>query len=105
LSAVALLVVAAMVWQETTSPPERHPVGVIEEAALFVWERLGDGPLSPLDGDEVLRILEWELFYPQGLDPRSSTRSPAVRKAIGFIGGASEPPGASSSIALPWRSG
>jgi hypothetical protein len=85
LFAVALLVVAAMVWQEMTNGPERHPVYVIEEAVPFVWERLGDGPLSRLDRDDVLRILEWEVFYLQGLDPRSSTPVSGSEEAIGFI--------------------
>lgn len=85
LFALALLVVAAMVWQEMTSAPDQHPVYVIEEAVPFVWERLGDGALSRLDRSDVVRILEWEVFYLQGLDPRSSTPVSGSEEAIGFI--------------------
>jgi len=62
--------------------------------------RLGDGPLSRLDTDDVLRILEWEVFYLQGLDvPRDHSHHPAPvagsSEAISFIversGGIYEP--------------
>ena len=87
---ILLLVVAAMVWQEMKRLPEPQPVYVIEEAVPFVMGRLGDGPMARLDRDDVLRILEWEVFYLQGLDvPRDHSERPAPvagsPEAISFI--------------------
>ena len=83
-----------MVWQETRSLPEAHPVYVIEEAVPFVMGRLGDDALFRLDSDDVLRILEWEVFYLQGLDgpeSHSTDRSPVAgsEEAVEFIVGRS----------------
>ncbi|MDH3731189.1 MAG: hypothetical protein OES13_08725 [Acidimicrobiia bacterium] len=85
-----LFVVAGLVWQEMKNAPDSHPVYVIEEAVPFVMERLSDRALSSLDGDDVLRILEWEVFYLQGLDePRDHSAHPAPVagsvEAIDFI--------------------
>ena len=88
LFAILLLVVAAMVWQETRQLPEQQPVYVIEEAVPFVVQRLSDQALSRLDGDDVLRILEWEVFYLQGLDvPRAVRPAPVAGsdQAIEFV--------------------
>jgi hypothetical protein len=90
LFAVLLLVIAAMVWQETRLLPDPQPVYVIEEAVPFVMGRLGDGAMARLDRDDILRILEWEVHYLQGLDlPRDhSTRPSPVAgsdHAIDFI--------------------
>lgn len=73
-----LLIVAAMVWQETRKGPEPTAVYVIEEAVPFVYERLSDGAMQRLDVDDVLHILEWEVRYLQGLDiPRDHSDNPA----------------------------
>ena len=89
---VLLVLVAAMVWQEIKNVPEGHPVYVIEEAVPFVMQRLGDDAHSRLDADAVLRILEWEVYYLQGL-ARANPSSPAPvagsEAAIEFIVGRS----------------
>ncbi len=75
---VFLLIVAAMVWQETRRSPEPTAVYVIEEAVPFVFTRLSDGAMARLDTDDVLRILEWEVRYLQGLDiPRDHSENPS----------------------------
>ncbi|HEY5649958.1 MAG TPA: hypothetical protein VIW46_00810 [Acidimicrobiia bacterium] len=66
LVAVFLLIVAALVWQEAKSRTyDEGPVYVIEDAVDFVMGRLGAG--SQLARSDVLRILEWEIYYLQGL--------------------------------------
>ncbi|MEE8330801.1 MAG: hypothetical protein V3R84_03435 [Acidimicrobiia bacterium] len=87
---VLLFVIAGLVWQETKNTPPRHSVYVIEEAVPFVMGRLSDGALATLDSDDVLRILEWEVFYLQGLDaPRDHSAHPSPvagsDQAIDFI--------------------
>lgn len=90
LFALLLLVVAAMVWQEARNPGAPRAVYVIEEAVPFVFQRLSDGAAARLDEDDVLRILEWEVRYLQGLDiPRDHSERPAPvagsTDAIAFI--------------------
>lgn len=87
---VLLFVIAGLVWQETKNTPARHSVYVIEEAVPFVMGRLSDKALTTLDQDDVLRILEWEVFYLQGLDaPRDHSDHPSPvagsDEAIDFI--------------------
>ena len=75
---VFLLIVAAMLWQEVRRHPEQSAVYVIEEAVPFVFARLSDGAMARLDTDDVLRILEWEVRYLQGLDvPRDHSDNPS----------------------------
>lgn len=78
LFAFFLLIVAAMVWQETRRNPNTTAVYVIEEAVPFVYARLSDAAMVRLDTDDVLRILEWEVRYLQGLDvPRDHSANPS----------------------------
>jgi hypothetical protein len=73
-----LLIVAAMVWQETRRHPNLSAVYVIEEAVPFVFGRLSEGAIARLDTDDVLRILEWEVHYLQGLEvPRDHSEHPS----------------------------
>lgn len=73
-----LLIVAAMVWQETRRHPDVSAVYVVEEAVPFVFARLSNAAISRLDTDDVLRILEWEVRYLQGLDvPRDHSENPS----------------------------
>lgn len=64
LLAFFLVLVAAMVWQEARRRPDSEPpVYALEEAASFVHDRL---PASATLGrDDVLRILEWQVFFLQ----------------------------------------
>lgn len=85
LFALLLLIVAAMVWQEARRAPEATPVYVLEEAVPYVFRRLSDEAMSRLDPDDVKRILEWEVYYLQGLDKPRSDRNgdPEARVAGG----------------------
>lgn len=78
LFALLLLGVAAMVWQELRRAPSTEITYVIEEAVPFAFARLSDEASAALDRDDVLRILEWEVRYLQGLDiPRHHLDHPA----------------------------
>lgn len=78
LFALLLLGVAAMVWQETRGSSASEITYVIEEAVPFAFARLSDDASAALDRDDVLRILEWEVRYLQGLDiPRHHLDHPA----------------------------
>ena len=63
---VLLVIVAMMVWQESKRRPSYEPLEyVVNDAVKHVAERLpGD---SGLKNSEIRRILEWEVFYLQGL--------------------------------------
>lgn len=63
---VLLVIVALMVWQEAKRRPSYEPLEyVVNDAVKHVTERLPEdvGLRSP----DVRRILEWEVFYLQGL--------------------------------------
>ena len=84
LFAILLLIVAAMVWQETRKVPEGTPVYVLEEAVPYVFRRLSDDALTRLDTDDVQRMLEWEVFYLQGLDlPRTERNGDLAGRVAG----------------------
>lgn len=70
LFAVFLLIVAAMVWQEAKASADSEPVYVLDEVVPFVYSRLSEEGAAHLDDDDVMRILEWEVLYLQGL-PRN----------------------------------
>ena len=72
LFAFFLLIVAVMVVQEARKAQPGPPVYVIEEVVPFAFRRLSDGAMARLDVDDVQRILEWEVFYLQGLASRSN---------------------------------
>jgi len=63
---VLLVIVAMMVWQEAKRRPSYEPLEyVVNDAVKHVAERLpGD---SGLKNSDIRRILEWEVFYLQGL--------------------------------------
>ena len=68
LAAVLMVMVAALVWQEAKRRAQREPrVYVINDAVSFVRQRLPDDIASRLDDAKVRRILEWEVYYLQGL--------------------------------------
>ncbi len=61
-----LLIVALMVWQEARRRPSYEPLEyVVEDAVKHVQEGLSQG--SRLTRADIRRILEWEVFYLQGL--------------------------------------
>jgi hypothetical protein len=63
---VLLLVVALIVWQEARRRPSYEPLEyVIDDAVKHIMARLEQG--STLTRGDVTRILEWEIFYLQGL--------------------------------------
>lgn len=61
-----LLIVALMVWQEARRRPSYEPLEyVVEDAIKHVQGGLSDE--SRLSKADIRRILEWEVFYLQGL--------------------------------------
>ena len=70
---VLLLIVALMVWQEARRRPSYEPLEyVVEDAVKHVQQGLPDD--VDLSRADIRRILEWEVFYLQGLaqDDRSN---------------------------------
>ena len=61
-----LVIVAMMVWQEAKRRPSYEPLEyVVNDAVKHIAERLpADAHLSNTD---IRRILEWEVYYLQGL--------------------------------------
>jgi len=63
---VLLVIVAMLVWQEAKRRPSYEPLEyVINDAVKHVAERLSDD--TSLRNADIRRILEWEVFYLQGL--------------------------------------
>jgi hypothetical protein len=63
---VFLLIVALIVWQEAKRRPNYEPLEyIVEDAVRHVAAGLPEG--SGLSRGDVRRILEWEVFYLQGL--------------------------------------
>lgn len=66
LVAVLLLIIAMIVWQESKRRPSYDPLEyVVEDAVKHVMAGLPDS--SSLRAGDVRRILQWEVFYLQGL--------------------------------------
>lgn len=63
---VLLLVAALVVWQHAARPADTKTYGV-EDAVAFVFARLPTEIRDRLGEAGVRRILEWEIFYLQGL--------------------------------------
>jgi hypothetical protein len=88
--AIFLVVVAALLWQEAKRRPGGDgPIYVVDDAVEFIVERLGD---SKLRRSDVKRVLEYEIFYLQGLaQKRRSTPVDVVaggpEAAVSYIGG------------------
>lgn len=63
-----LLIVALVVWQEARRRPSYEPLEyVIEDAVKHVESGLTDEGNVNLRRSDIRRILEWEVFYLQGL--------------------------------------
>lgn len=85
LFAVLLLIVAVLVVQEARRSPGGPAVYVIEEVVSFAFPRLSEQAAARLGRDDVLRILEWEVFYLQGLDGSPGRRIAGGGDAVAFI--------------------
>jgi hypothetical protein len=66
LEGALLVIVALMVWQEAKRRPSYEPLEyVVNDAVKHIAERL---PVdSDLENGDIRRIIEWEVFYLQGL--------------------------------------
>ena len=63
---VLLVIVAMLVWQEAKRRPSYDPLEyVVNDAVKHISERLPEE--SALRSSDIRRILEWEVFYLQGL--------------------------------------
>lgn len=69
LAGVLLVIVAMLVWQEARRRPSYEPLEyVVNDAVKHVAERLPED--VDLRSADIRRILEWEVFYLQGLAQR-----------------------------------
>jgi hypothetical protein len=83
LSAALLIVVAAMVWQEAKRRSQSgEPTYVISDAVRFILARLEPEVAERLHRAGVLRIIEWEVHYLQGL-AQEDRRNPVETVAGG----------------------
>lgn len=63
---VLLVIMALMVWQQARRQPSYQPLEyVVEDAVKHIQAGLSDD--SHLSRSDIRRILEWEVFYLQGL--------------------------------------
>lgn len=61
-----LVIVALVVWQEAKRRPSYEPLEyVVEDAVKHIQAGLPES--SPLSKADIRRIIEWEVFYLQGL--------------------------------------
>ena len=91
LAAIFLFIVAALMWQEAKSRTfDEGPVYVIDDAVTFITGRLAPDIGARLERSDVLRILEWEIYYLQGLAQKRratpvETVAGGVDAAVGYI--------------------
>lgn len=86
LLALFLGIVALMVWQEARRRPRKaERVYGVEEAIRFISGRLAPDVRQRLSGGGVRRVIEWEVFYLQGL-AQKSRRNPVEAVAGGSEG-------------------
>ena len=72
---IFLVVVAMVVWQEARRRPSYEPLTyVVDDAVIHVEAGLIDEGNNHLSRADIRRILDWEVFYLQGLaqDDRSN---------------------------------
>ncbi|MGH8927217.1 MAG: hypothetical protein ACRDWH_02610 [Acidimicrobiia bacterium] len=67
LIAVLLFVIALVVWQHGRRAGPREVTFGIENAVSFIETRLDEGVSQRLGPGGVRRVVEWEVFYLQGL--------------------------------------
>jgi hypothetical protein len=79
LLAVFLILIAAMVWQEAKRRSSHDPlVYSVDDAVDFVMTDLGQDVRGRLSKAGVRRILEWEVYYLQGLADRKKAEEVSV---------------------------
>ncbi|MDX1691901.1 MAG: hypothetical protein R3290_12860 [Acidimicrobiia bacterium] len=79
LAALLLVIVAALVWQESRRIPMSEPaVYLIDEASRYVYDRLEEDTTRRLDLDDVFRILEWGIYWNQVEAPKAGGRRAVV---------------------------
>lgn len=84
LTAAFLGIVGVLVWQEGRRRPSHlEPTYVVEEAVGFIWGRLAPELRRRLGKADVRRIIEWEVFYLQGL-AQKARRTPVETVAGGI---------------------
>ena len=63
---VLLVIIALMVWQEAKRRPSYEPLEyIVNDAVKHISERLPEE--AQVNRADIRRILEWEVFYLQGL--------------------------------------
>lgn len=68
LVALLLLVTALVVWQEAKKRPSYDPLEyVIDDAVQHIQQGLAAEGKTHLSKSDIRRIVEWEVFYLQGL--------------------------------------
>lgn len=67
LLAVLLIIVALVIWQHAQRQGPKEITFGIENAVSFITARLEPDVKSRLGQDGVRRVVEWEVFYLQGL--------------------------------------
>ena len=77
LIAVFLIVVAVVVWQHADRSAPRAPTYGIQDAVEFILPRLDSEVQGRLQRAGVQRVIEWEIFYLQGL-AQDDRRQPVV---------------------------
>jgi hypothetical protein len=79
LLALLLVLTAAMVWQEAKRRSSREPlVYAVNDAVDFVVSSIDGEVVNRLGKAGVRRILEWEVYYLQGLAERKRDPDRAV---------------------------
>lgn len=80
---VFLIVIALIVFQEARRRPElEEVVYVIDDAIGYIQAHLAVEGMTSLDRGDIRRILEWEIFYLQGL-AQEDRRNPVETVAGG----------------------
>lgn len=65
---ILLVIVALLLWQEAKRRPSYEPLEyVVEDAVKHVEGGLADKGVDNLTKADIRRILEWEVYYLQGL--------------------------------------
>lgn len=73
---VFLVILALVVWQEARRRPSYEPLEyVIDDAVKHIETGLEDEGNEVLGRADIRRILEWEVFYLQGLAQEDRTNS------------------------------
>ena len=73
--AALIAIAAVMAWQEAQAGRvPGPPTYVVEDAISTAWDHIGDDVRARVKTAGVRRIIEWEVFYLQGLADRKAAR-------------------------------